>query len=504
MESLIERYSEKISGVISCPDRVVIYGTLPQICYAGGMTSYLYKSGIRIFDYTKLVEPLKNKIRSNAERLAADNGLEIEFIRKLRSFRKEERIKEIVKERGSHPGLVHIFSAMESCPSYTPWHDKKKGNTFLKSASGRCLHYYFYFIDEEYGLCYLRVPTWCPFRLQFYFNGHNWLARRLDKEGIGYRLCENAFLRIDDWEKAQQLAEGLDVRRLHHTLDRFAKKYCPAIEYFDQDYHWSLMQTEYALDIVFKRQSDLEPIYENITRRAVLDVKADNIATFLGRKITGAFNDEAGNDFSTRISGTRIKHHLGPVSIKMYDKFGLILRIETTVNKVSYFKHHRKVEHRDGTSSYKLAPLKKSIYSLRDLTKLMRAANHRYLAFISEIDDFTAGMKRLEKVTRSKSDNKGRNYKGFNFFYSPDRKLFEIILRGEHTISGLRNKDIRKYFPDLSAGQVSRILKRLRLHGMIKRIGRTYKYYTTNLGRKVMLTGLKIRNLVIIPELAQA
>jgi len=102
--------------------------------------------------------------------------LEIEFIRKLDAFRKDDRIQSIIKERGNHPGLVHIFSAMETCASYKPWHDKTTGKNFVKNDSSKCLHYYFYFIDPDFGLCYLRVPTWCPFRLQFYMNGHNWLA----------------------------------------------------------------------------------------------------------------------------------------------------------------------------------------------------------------------------------------------------------------------------------------------------------------------------------------
>ena len=86
-------------------------------------------------------------------------------------------------------------------------------------------------------------------------------------------------------------------------------------------------------------------------------MKAENIATFLGRKLHGNFQDELGNDFNTRIQGTRIKHHMGPASIKMYDKHGLVLRIETTANNVSFFKHHRRVEHRDRTSSKKIAPV---------------------------------------------------------------------------------------------------------------------------------------------------
>ena len=80
-------------------------------------------------------------MRANAERLAAEAGVEIEFIRKLKAFRKENRVQEILAERGDHPGLVHIFSAMEACSSYRPWHDKASGTTFFKPVSGKCLHY---------------------------------------------------------------------------------------------------------------------------------------------------------------------------------------------------------------------------------------------------------------------------------------------------------------------------------------------------------------------------
>ncbi|WLE96652.1 MAG: hypothetical protein QTN59_20065 [Candidatus Electrothrix communis] len=122
--SLVERYNQQISGVYSCFDRVVINGTLPGFCYAEGMTSYLYANNIRIFDYTKFTEPLRNEIRSNAEYIANKNKLSIDFIRK-NNFRKEQRVRDIITERGRHPGVVHIFSAMEPCASYRPWHDKK-------------------------------------------------------------------------------------------------------------------------------------------------------------------------------------------------------------------------------------------------------------------------------------------------------------------------------------------------------------------------------------------
>ena len=117
MQNFVERHSTKIKGVISCFDRIVLTGTIPGICYAQGMASFLFAKGIRIFDLTQWAEPLRQEIRENAEKVATDNGLKIDFIRK-KNFRKEDRIKDIIKQRGTHPGLVHIYSAMEACTAY--------------------------------------------------------------------------------------------------------------------------------------------------------------------------------------------------------------------------------------------------------------------------------------------------------------------------------------------------------------------------------------------------
>ena len=192
MNSFVERHQDKITGVLGCFDRIVISATLPEIGFAGAATRFLSQQGFRVFDYTQWAEPLRDELRTHAERVADEAGLEIEFIRRYKSFRKEDRIKAILAKRGEHPGLVHIFSAMESCSSYRPWHDKVQQTTGLRSTQGKCLHYDFYFIDEHFGLCYLRVPTWSPFRLQIYLNGHSWLARQLERAQVGFAIATMA------------------------------------------------------------------------------------------------------------------------------------------------------------------------------------------------------------------------------------------------------------------------------------------------------------------------
>jgi hypothetical protein len=262
------------------------------------------------------------------------------------------------------------------------------------------------------------------------------------------------------------------------------------------------MQVEFATDVVFKFQRDLSPLYETITRTAIHSVKPEQVATFLGRKLPGTYQGEIGNDFHTRIEGTRIKHHMGPVSIKMYDKLGIILRIETTVSDVSFFKHYRKVEHRGGGGEMKVAPLKKSIYSLPLLSELMVAANQRYLEFVSAIEDPTVGIQNLDKISKPVDDGQ-RTYRGFNLFHGEDQALFEAIVRGEFTIRGFQNRLLRLVLVDKSGSQISRMLKRLRMHGLIKKVHGTYKYYLTHLGRKVVTTALKLKTMFIIPSLAE-
>jgi hypothetical protein len=489
-------------GVLSCYDRIVITGTLPGICHAAGMTSFLNAKGIRIFDYARFAEPLRERIRSRAEQLAAEQGARIEYIAKTH-IRKEEVVAKVLAARGEQPGLVHVISAMEACESYRPWHDKASGKTYLKPDSGKCLHYYFYFIDQVLGLCYLRVPTWCPFRLQFYCNGHSWLARKLAAAGIEFTLADNALVQVADIERAQALADNLSPAELHRRLDRYAERLCPVGEVFGQRYHWSLMQVEYSTDLMFRSEATLKPLYEQLSRQAVLAVKAEQVASFLGKKITAQLAQEIGSRFSTRIEGTCIKHRFGKNGVKMYDKFGRLLRLETTTNDVSFFKHHRKVEHQDGHSTRELAPLKKTIYSLIDLREILAGCNRRYLEFLSALEDTSSGERDLARLTTPKPHD-DRTIKGLNFFAPAEQKLLRALQRPEFNIHGLRRADLKGFVAEYSDSRLSRELRRLRLLGMIKRVAHSYRYYLTRLGRAAIAAACCLTHFQIVPALASA
>jgi len=461
------------------------------------MTSLLYSRGIRIFDYARFAEPLRERIRARAQEVCQANGVSIEHVNKSH-IRKEALVAAVLAARDASgrdkPGLVHAISAMEACNSYKPWHDKASGKTFLRPDSGKCLHYYFYFIDEHLGLCYLRVPTWAPFGLQFYCNGHGALARSLKREGIDFVQEDNAFLRVADLERAQALADALGADELHRRIKRYAHWLCPVADAFaQQDWHWSIRQAEYSTDLMFRSQDILAPLYDQLSRQAVLAADAPRVAHFLGKKITPQLAQEIGSRLSTRIEGRCIKHHMGAAGVKVYDKFSRVLRVETTVNDVSFFKHHRKVEHKGGRDTREWAPLKKSIYSLIDLREILLGCNQRYLAFLSSLDDTSAGERDLQRLSQPRV--------GLNFFNAFEQALLRALQRGEFNIHGLRRADLAKHVA-MAPSALSRQLTRLRALGLIKKVVHTYRYYLTRLGRAAIAAACSLTRFNIVPALA--
>ncbi len=501
----IDKYSSsfnksQISGILNCYDRIIFTGTLLNRCYAGGMEKELSFNKILCYDYQKQVAlPLAEKIKEHVSALATKEGIPIEYMG-LSKIRKEDFVNEKIKNRGGHKGLVCILSAVESCRHFAPYHDKEKNHTGLKMKLGKCLTYYFYFIDEIFGLCFIRVPTWIPCQLMFYFNGHNYLKNKLQQEKISFKMADNCFTEIENFEKANQLSSQLDIKLLEKKLCEYTKQFVPMIEkYLVSSYYWSIKQIELSTDIVFKDDKSLNEIYEQLIITAMHTVKVKNVATFLGINIPYKNIDGIGNCTKKTYIGTRLRHNMGPHCIKMYDKYNRVLRIETTTDKVNSFRTLRPVYSRTGISEIKIASVKKNIQSLDVLFDIMSSSNRRYMEFISNLNLHVEGRKLLKKTTSPLKEG-NRNYKGLNFFNEDDDMLLRIISSGEFNITGFRNKDLQEKL-GLTCGQVSRQMKRLRTHGIIKKIGKSYKYYITKNGQKVIMTGLKLKELYIIPKL---
>ena len=159
------------------------------------------------------------------------------------------------------------------------------------------------------------------------------------------------------------------------------------------------------------------------------------------------------------------------------------------------------MEHRHGPSTRQLAPVKKSIYSLRDLRDILLACNQRYLAFLATLDDFSAGVRALDRITRPRSP-KGKSVKPINFFSPTDQSLLRALHRPAFNIAGMRRADLKPLVAKLSPAALSRQLTRLRHSGLIRRISGTYRYYLTRIGRAAIAACCHITENVLIPALA--
>jgi hypothetical protein len=429
-----KKYSTHIVGTVSCFDRIIISGTLTNWGYPEAMKSYLLHNDIKIFDYVKLAKEINDQIRLQIESIASEHNTEVEYIRSPKQFDKQSNIEILLKQRGTEPGLLKIYSSMETCESYFPYFNKETKLPSIKQRSAKrsakCIHYYIYFIDKILVLCFLRIPTWLPCRVQFYFNGHNYLASKLNKNNIQYTMEDNAFSYISDCKATQELSDDFKAEDIHQWFDIIIKRYVPFLETTHQSYRWSITQSEYSTDIIFNNSETIKSIYEELVLKSIHTVKPGNIATFFSRKLAGNYEQEVGSKYNKQIHGTRIKRFMGANSIKMYDKGKTILRIETTVNDIKEFRVFHEVNTRSGDTVKRYANMKKNIYSFYQLGKLCLLSNSRYLDYIASFTDNSDGKDNLDKLSDKKYEN-NRSYKGLNFFDKLDSDILKTLMSGE-------------------------------------------------------------------------
>src|SRR5215467_5093770 len=210
-KDLVGRYGEELSGSLRCFDRVIMHGTLVDVAHPGALLVTMHAAGFKPRDLARFGQPITAKVRDHIIGLARQHAIEIEVVTR-KNFRQEDRVAAILKSRGKHPGLVHIFAVKESANVFDTRHARADGYAQVIARRGACMHYYLYWVDSMLGLIHVRVPTWLPLRLQVYFNGHSWLVNQLKAAGIDCELVDNALGQCADWKAAQELADRLDAR----------------------------------------------------------------------------------------------------------------------------------------------------------------------------------------------------------------------------------------------------------------------------------------------------
>ena len=498
MENFLTKYSKMIAGTISCFDRLVFKGHLP-LGWGEAMERLLYRNGLLIKDFKSFVSQQADRLKEHAKATAQRAARP--YISLRGRVRKEDRVREIVERDGITDGLVCVLSAVEACQSFKVVYGKTRPRIVARGR--KCLCLYYYFIDREFGLMHVRIPTWFPFTVQICLNGHDWLARKMDRHGIGYRQIDNAFVWIEDPKRAQRFADRFVNKNWPRILTAFARRANPLMKDLlaDMRYYWVADQAEFATDVMFTNRATLKPLYDQWLKHATLCFSAEDVLTFLGRKLHPAFAGEILNEYKKRWPGARIKHRMKENWIKMYDKHGSVLRIETVINHPYEFKVRRRGI-RKGEQVMGWFPMAKGVANLYRYAEVSLAANTRYLDALAVVDDPTQARHGLRKLADPVRRN-GRSYRGFNPASEHDVRLFAAVLRGEHTIMGFRNQQIRSQLfatankpKDLrrQSARVSRTFKRLRVHGLIAKVPRSRRWRVTAKGQVHMTMTLKLHH----------
>jgi hypothetical protein len=505
MKTFLHKHRELITGVLSCPDRVIFKGYL-SLRHPGAVEQFLSRQGLLLKDFKKFAITQSEALKNHAIAMAQAAGRPYEYLRSYKD--KDKYVQRILAENPVESGLVCVLSTLEACPSFKLKYGKDRPR--LEADKPRCLCLYFYLIDKDLGLIHVRLQTWLPYTVQVYVNGHEWLARKLDKHGVKYTRRDNAFTAIEDPKRAQRFADRWPKVRWHKQLARRVRGFNPLFLTIlaGMSYYWVTDQFEYATDIMFKDCSTLRRLYLKLLYHAVLAFSAEDVLSFLGKKLYGQFRGEVLTDYKKRQPGARVKHRIKGNWIKMYDKFGCVLRIETVINDPYDFKV-RRTGKRNGEVVMGWYPLIKSVAYLYRYVEIAHGANTRYLEALAVVDDPGPTQDELAALARPVRPKTGKSHRGFNPFSPDDIRLFAILLRGEFLLMGFRNKDLRRFlYPKAStpreirrnSARVSRQLQILHAHRLIAKIPHSRRWRVTDQGQRLMANAIKVFNHELLPQ----
>ena len=499
---LLELYKEKILGAINGLDRIRFRGTLRWLANEVGINRFLSIQGILLKDFTNWAKNITSDIRECCDTSAEKYGIETLYLNSSK-VNKEELARKIADQRNIDVGPICNISVLETCNAPKIKGNKAKKQLELKIVPTKCIHIYHYFNHPEFGFGHVRLQTWAPYNIFICLNGRHWLERQLLKKGIAYIKDGNCFPWIENISMAQKLMDKQLKTNWSKMLNGLVKSMCPRLARIlplRPKYYWSADETEWATDIMFRSATELDRLYPDLIYHAMKTSDSPSVMKYFGRRclsrsgrIKGRAPREVMSEFRKFYEGVRIKHWLNNNSVKMYNKSGSILRIETTINYTREFKVYRHPDD-DENRPVSWQNMRKGVSDLHRRCQISQQCNDRYA------DALTAAKveEKLKEVTApacNRIKKKGKTYRGLNPWQNEDYKLLTFLAKGENALRGFRNKDLRtclypqsKHLPKNQqrkySGRTTRRIKLLRMHGLIKKVAKENRYVLTAKGQK--------------------
>ncbi len=524
MHEFNAKFGHLLKGVLSGWDRLVVRGEL-RVLYAddGGMKQYLKTNHVLLKNFKEFVNGVTKRLRAASLAAALEANRPVMYVRSPKSS-KEEIARSIQQRDGIQQGLIAVLTCVEPCMSYSVVPNGKTKELDLKLEQRQCMHVYHYWMHPDLGFMHGRIQTWFPFRIQMCLNGREWLARQMDRTGMGYEKHDNCFPWVEDFAAAQELFQSQLSVDWPMMLNPIARALNPIHEEifsrYRVNYYWTIPSSEYATDVVFARQQDLQRLYPLMVRHGILNLSSPDVLRFLGRKIAAGspvpdpYTEELFSDLKRRQEGVRIKHFAATNSVKAYDKAytakGSVLRVETTINDEEQFWVYRPKEG-GAPDDLSWRRMRRGVADTYRRAQVSEQANQRYLTALAGVEDSA----RLQELTQKLEEPVrwlGRRVRGLRLFSGEDGQLLEAIGRGEFSINGFRNRDLQSILFGTASkderekkrrsARISRQIRMLRAHRLIHKIGKSHRYQLNHRGRQ-LITALQTARSVSIAKLIE-
>jgi hypothetical protein len=535
-KSFMDQFGPLIKCALGGWDRLRFHASLRPLFSPQWMRTYLCAAKVRLTDFAGHAQELTHRLLQQAQNLATRSGRPYQFLRSSKAS-KEKLIEHIAQRDGVKSGLIAILGAVEPCLAMTVRGARDRKWLQPVREQRKCLHLYHYYEHPVVGRCHLRLQTWYPFSVDVCLNGRLWLAKQMDAAGLAYQRADNCFIALADPARAQALADSQHQTPWLELLNGLLASAHPLRQQILKPfpnlfYYWTVTQSEYATDLLFAHERDLARVYPAFVIHGLLNFRSPDVMRFLGHpvpvktgRVDARFQGQVRTDVLTRHEGVCIKHLAGFNGQKAYDKFWNLLRVENTLNRPEAFTVFRTKSTPQAPAPLPLSPralsanppqslppdsrprantcvpeqkpqrawrpLRRTVMDLPRRAQVSRAANKRYLDALASTQVAVPLGQMAAPLCRPVT-HEGQRYRALQPFGS-DTDLLCALSRGEWTIAGLRNRDLRtllytgqprdKKAARRRSASVGRKLRLLRAHGLIRKLPHTHRYLVTKLGR---------------------
>jgi hypothetical protein len=503
--SVAEVLTDHVVFQVECIDRMYLNVYVPGLQYEAGLVAYVHQQlGLPIASTAPLGK-ISDAFSAAMRRFARDQA--VPWIDFLKGQRKDDIMHAHLaafEAAGRTEGVLFIGRAQEKTGLFrTERRRNAEGRAYpwIVRSTGVVNHFYVYAVDADFGPFFLKFCSYFPYNARLCLNGHEWAKRQASKAGIGFTALDNGFATVADPAAVQAICDQLGSAQIHALLDKWLailpNPFTDADRAAGYRYELSVLQAEFSLTQVLDRPVTGRVFFEQVIRDNLDAGRPDQVSLIFDRRVVHGRHRPTPGPFRTRVitDGVTPSLHIDykHTKIKQYHKEGRALRTETTINDTGDFA------------------IGKRLTNLPALREVGFSANRRLLGVQRLSHNPIRAAEAFTAVHQPIVTDDGHRIAGLRLGDRRAHALLQALLVFRLLPNGFRNRDVRdllagllgKDADEISAGQVSYDLRRLRAHGLIDRISGSHRYQTSDRGlhHAILITHIDTR--LLQPGLAQ-